>query len=311
MADEILKEQQAKIFPLVVQVSECLQINPQEAQQLLERLLYILPRTINSLENNVRELEEKQRRLEDEGEAIRRDSDSLQQAQNSLKSNIDFLNTSKYNLQSSLDTANRDLSRAESDKCRAEKEKDDKVAGTVAGGVGAVVLGIFFPPSLALTVPAVAAGGAQAIRSANREIDRCRNEISSINRSISEKEQQIREANSKIATNKSSIEELELRKQQLHVELGKVKNRSVFMLRAKKYFKQLLVAVEAGQNQTDLVHKFVQMANQEEQYIIHNNEGMRIVARSFAAAWEEVEIVMNNDEEEFMNIDFVEVPHLQ
>ena len=70
-----------------------------------------------------------------------------------------------------------DLSRAESEKRRAEKETDNAVAGTVAGGVGAVVLGILFPPSLAVTVPAVAAGGTISISNANNEIDRCRSRI--------------------------------------------------------------------------------------------------------------------------------------
>ena len=39
--------------------------------------------------------------------------------------------------------------------------------------------------------------------------------------------------------------------------------------------------------------------------------GVRIVARSFAEAWEEVDEVMSNDTDGFMKITFVEVPHLK
>ena len=271
---------QIRIYSLVVLASQSLQTNPQEAQQHLEKLKDTIPKTIDSLEKNKRELDEKQKELENEGESIQRDIGSLQQAQNSLRSNVNSLNASKAGLQSSLDSANSDLSRAESDKRRAESKKDDAVAGTVAGGVGAAVLGILFPPSLAVTVPAVAAGGTISISNANNEIDRCRSGISSIRGSIAEKERQISAANSEIATNQSSIAELDHRKQQLHVELGKVKKSSVFMQKAESYFGQLKVAVEGGQNLTERLHKFVETANQEEQYTILDSEGVKIVAPS-------------------------------
>ena len=293
MADDaIANAEQIRIFSLVVLASQSLQTNPQEAQQHLEKLKDTIPKTIDSLEKNKRELDEKQKELENEGESIQRDIGSLQQAQNSLRSNVNSLNASKAGLQSSLDSANSDLSRAESDKRRAESKKDDAVAGTVAGGVGAAVLGILFPPSLAVTVPAVAAGGTISISNANNEIDRCRSGISSIRGSIAEKERQISAANSEIATNQSSIAELDHRKQQLHVELGKVKKSSVFMQKAESYFGQLKVAVEGGQNLTERLHKFVETANQEEQYTILDSEGVKIVARSFAEAWEEVDKIL-------------------
>ena len=274
-----------RIFPLVAQASNFLQTNPQEAQQSLVKLKNTIPSIIDSLERTKRKLEEKQRELESEGESIHRDIGSLQQAQNSLKHTVNSLNVSKAGLLSSLDSANNDLSRAESDRRRAESKKDDAVIGTVAGGVGAVVLGIFFPPSLAVTVPAVAASGTISIVSANEKVDRCRDRISSIRGSIAEKEQQISAANSDIATNQSRIAEHDRRKQQLHVELGKVKNSSVFMLKADSYFGHLKVTVEGGQNPTGLLHRFVDKANQEEQYTILNSKGVKIVARSFATAW--------------------------
>ena len=44
--------------------------------------------------------------------------------------------------------------RSREERLKAESKKDDAVIGTVA-----VFLGILFPPSLAVTIPAVAAGG--------------------------------------------------------------------------------------------------------------------------------------------------------
>ena len=88
-----------------------------------------------------------------------------------------------------------------------------------------------------------------------------------------------------------------------------MKNSWVFMLRAESYFEELKNTVERGQNLTDLLHVFVDKANQEEQYTILNSEGVKIVARSFAEAWKEVDTVMTNDQEGFMKITFIEVPH--
>ena len=300
-----------KIFPLVAKASQSLQTNSQEAEQHLEKLKDTVPKTIESLERTKGKLDEKKKRLENEGESIQREIGSLQQAQNSLRSSVNSLNVSKAGLQSSLDSANSDLSRAESDKERAERERKRAVDGTVASGFGALVLGILFPPSLAVTVPAVAAGGTISISNANNEIDRCRSRISSIGGSIAETERQISAANSEIATNQSHIADHDRRKQQLHEELGKVKESSVFMQKAESYFGQLKVAVEGGQNPTDLLHRFVETANQEEQYTILNSKGVQVIARSFAEAWEEVDEVMSNDQEGFMKITFVEVPHLK
>ena len=292
----------AKIFSLI---ANCLQTNSQEANQLLENI----KQTIAKIVALINEEKSLQRELENEGESIQRDIGLLQQAQNSFRSNVDSLKASKAGLQSSLDSANSDLSIARSDKHRAEKKKDGAVARTVAGGVGAVAFGIFFPPSLAVTVPAVAAGGTISISNANREIDSCRSRISSIRGSIAEIERQISAANSEIATNQSRIVELDCRKQQLHVELGKVKNKSVFMLRAANYFRELQVTIEDEQNPTSSLLNFVDKANEEEQYTILNSEGVKIVAQSFAEAWKVVEDkIMSGDRENFMKITFVEVP---
>lgn len=151
------------------------------------------------------------------------------------RSNVDSFNANKATLQSSLDSANSDLSRAESDKERAERKKRRAVDRTVATGVGAAVMGILCPPSLILTVPAVAASGTISISDANNKIDRCRSRTSSIRGSIAETERQISAANSEIATNQSSIAEHDQRMQQLHEELGEVKNKSTFMQKAKSY----------------------------------------------------------------------------
>ena len=43
---------------------------------------------------------------------------------------------------------------------------------------------------------------------------------------------------------------------------------------------------------TERLHKFVETANQEEQYTILDSEGVKIVARSIAEAWEEVDKII-------------------
>ena len=79
--------------------------------------------------------------------------------QDELSKKMISLNVSLTELNSSLRSAESDLIEAENERLKAESKKDDAVIGTVAGGVGAVFLGILFPPSLAVTIPAVAAGG--------------------------------------------------------------------------------------------------------------------------------------------------------
>ena len=291
-----------KIFPLI---ETCLKTNLPDSNELLLGIKETTAKIV-ALLNKEKSV---QCELESKGEAVQRNINSLQQAQKSLRSTIDSLNASKYSLQRSLDSANSALSSAESDKRRAEREKENAVAGTVAGGVGAVVLGIFFPPSLAVTVPAVAAGGSISISNANKEIDSCRDKISSIRGSIAEKERQISSANNDIATNQRRIAEYEQSKQQLLQKLGEVKKGSVFMRKAADYFEEMQVAIEGEQNSKDMLLNLFNRANQEEQYIMLNSEGVKIVAQSFAAAWEEVEdLIISKDQEEFMKITFVEVP---
>ena len=220
---------QNQIFSLVAQASDCLQTNPQEAQRHLEKLKNALPTIIDSLERTKRELEERQRKLESEGEAIARDIKSLEQEQDSLRDKVNSLIASKAGLESDLECAKRDLERAESEKRKAESKKDDAIIGTVAGGVGAVLLGVLFPPSLIATVPAVATAGTISIVEADKAVDRCKSRVSSVRGSISDTEAQIRSANNDIANNQRRIAEKGPRKQQLHKELGQVKNSSGFM----------------------------------------------------------------------------------
>ena len=305
-------QQQPKIFTLVAETSTSLETNPQLAQKCLEHLQEKVPQVNLALKKNKNELEAQQNNLEKEGESIRRERDLLLQNQTGLKREIDSLNATKSGYQSSLSSAQSDLNRAESAKWRAEKEKDDAVAGTVAGGVGAAVLGILFPPSLIVTAPAVAMGGASAISDANKEIDRCRGNISSIRGDINRVERQISDVNSRISTIQQQVSSLEQRQQVLHNQLGEVKNKSAFIGKAVSYFGELQVAVQAGGDRTNLLQKIATKANQEERYTILTSNGTRIVADSFAKAWEEVEDkVVSGDNAGFMGITFVTVPHLQ
>ena len=61
MADDaIANAEQIRIFSLVVQASQSMQTNPQEAGQHLEKLKDTIPKTIDSLEKNKPQLDEKQ-----------------------------------------------------------------------------------------------------------------------------------------------------------------------------------------------------------------------------------------------------------
>ena len=119
-------------------------------------------------------------------------------AEQSLQREIQGLQASKARNEALLQNQRRCLSKAESEKCEAEKRKDGAVTGTIAGGVAAVVFGAIFPPSLAVTVPAVAAAGTISISDANKAVDRCRDEIRDIEGKIDREAQEIRNAESKI-----------------------------------------------------------------------------------------------------------------
>ena len=312
MAVDQVGQQQPKIFTVVAETCSSLETNPQLAQKHLEHLREKVPQVILALKKKKNELEMQQNDPEKEGESIRRERDLLLQKQTELKRKIDSLNATRSEHQLSLSSAESDLDRAKSAKQRAENEKGNAVTGTVAAGIGATVLGIFFPPSLIVTVPAVAIGGASAISSANREIDRCHGNISSIKEKINRVEQQISDVNRRISANQQQVSELKQKLQVLNNDLGKMKNKSVFLLKAANYLDELQVAVQAGGDRTNLLHKIVTKANKKECYTIQTSSGTRIVADSFAKAWEEVEDkVVSGDNAGFMGITFVTVPQLQ
>ena len=197
----------------------CLQTNSQEAHQHLDKL--------KNIDLTKSKHEGKMMELNSELESIQRDIDSLQQSKKASRDKIDSLNASKADWQSSLDSANSDLSRAESNKHKVEKEA---VAGAIVSGVGATVLGVLFPRSLAVTVPGIVAAGSVIIINLNKEIDRCKEIISSIRGSVAEKERQISAANSETNNLQSKIVELDRKKQQLHEEIKKMKNSSKNLL---------------------------------------------------------------------------------
>ena len=84
-----------KIFSLV---TNCLQTNPQEANQLLENI----KQTIAKIVALINEEKSLQRELENEGESIQSDIGSLQQAQNSLRSDVDSLKARTIKLDCSI-----------------------------------------------------------------------------------------------------------------------------------------------------------------------------------------------------------------
>ena len=208
--------------------------------------------------------------------------------------------------------ARRELRNAESDKRDAEKKKSDAVAGTIGGSVGAVVLRILFPPSLAATIPAVVTAASVTITQADKAIDASKEKISDAERSVKRENGQIRSANDKIADYEREISALSRKQKGLHEERGVLRKTIVFLQQAVTYFGQLRVAVEGGQQRTDLLYKILDKANSRRQYKILDSRGTTTVVNSFAEAWKQVEkSIMSGEQRGYLRIDFEGQPQLE
>ena len=238
----------------------------------------------------------------------------MQQKLNRLGSELNMLNARKNELKKSLDSEKKILKTAEEEKSFAERQKIVAVAGTAFGGFGVALLGVVFPPSLFVTVPAITVAGVTSIAIASEKIEQCEAKISKIEGAIQEKKQEIRTTNNDITNTRSRITELKNKQQQQHFKLEKVKNSRKFMQRAVNYFKELQDIVKGGQNTTNQLLSFVAKINREERYriVLSSDEDVTIVASSFAEAWKVVEDkIMSGDQEDFMKIIFEEVPDLR
>ena len=149
---------------LVARASQCLQSNPHTAQSGLDVIRKSIPSVLLELNKLQNDRERKRDELEREQTSLGRQINAKEDSKNKLKRDINAMEKRKARNEALLNDARRELRNAESDKRDAEKKKSDAVAGTIGGSVGAVVLGILFPPSLAATIPAVVTAASVQIR---------------------------------------------------------------------------------------------------------------------------------------------------
>ena len=300
------------VLGLVAQASDSLQTDPRTAQKHLKRIKQAIPTFLEQLKKRKEELGKKRDELERDEASLQRQIGAAEDSKSTLKRETDELVAKRARNEAALEDAKRDLDKAEDQKREAMRKKDAAIGGTVGGAVGAVLLGIVFPPSLAVTVPAVAVAGTVSITEADKNIDRCKGRISEIERSLDEERRKISAANAKISDIERNVLELNRKLQALYDERGQLRNTTVFMQKAVTYFGDLQVAVQGGHNRTNLLHRMVELANKKERYSILNSKGGTTTVNSFSKAWEQVEDkVMNGDQAGYLGITFVEVPQLQ
>ena len=302
----------SQCLDLVNQVSVCYKSDPQVAQNHLEVIKNSSPLLLEELKSREKEREKKRDDLKHEESSLQYRINSKEAEKSKLRSQIRDIEARRARNEAQLKDRENDLRRAEENKSKASSKKDGAVAGTVVGGVGAVVLGIFFPPSLAVTVPAVAAAGTISIKEACEAVDNCRGRIRDVEQLIANDKRQIDSANSEINAVQQDIASLQSRLKSLYSDRGQLRMTISFLHQAVTYFSELQVAVEGGQQRTELLHKLMQHVNKKQQYKILDSKGMVIVANNFVEAWRRVEdSVMNGKEAGFVNIEFDDLSKIE
>ena len=279
----------SQCIELVKKASECYRNDPNAAKGYLKKIKMYTPDLLEGLKIVEKERERKRDELQGEERQLEYQINSKESEKERLRKDIGDIEARRARNEAQLEDRKNDLRAAESKKRDALREKDNAVAGTVAGGVGAGILGIIFPPSLIVTVPAVAAAGTISITDANEAVDRCRDRVRDVERDIENDRQKIQSANDTISGIQSDIGRLQSKLQPLYSERGNVRKTIVFLQKAVTYFAELYGAVEGGQQRTGLLHRLVELATKRERYTILNSRGVTIVANSFGEAWGKVE----------------------
>lgn len=288
---------------LITEASKCLATDPETAEVHLQSIRELTPKFMEQLKEKEVELEKNTKELKQREASLEGQINSKEREQDNLRGRIRNLEVDLSRHEAQLSEYKDDLRRAESMKRKAQSRKDAAVAGTVASGAGALLLGIVFPPSLVVTVPAVATAGTISINDANDNIRRCRSSISSVESSISSVRSSLQSIRGQISSLSSDISSLKVQKSSLYAERGKLRNTIVFLQQAVTYFEELNVAAKGGSQKTNLLLKLVHMANEKKRYRILTSKGGATVAHSFAEAWQQVEEKIINDHEGFLSID--------
>ena len=279
---------------LVVQVSETFRRGDLKvAQKQLESLTSTARRLIEETNKKVCFLKVRDEELKEEEKVLHRKIGSTESSLRQQKATVNSLEAEKSEVNAVLEDHKQELRRAESRKHDAERKKEESTTGTVVGSAAADLLGIFFPPSLAVTVPVVAAIGGTAIAEAQKSIDRQQKAISEIQDSISNKNREIERQNSQIREIARNISALESQKGSLEQERGQLRQTIVFLQQAITYFEELKVATEGGKQRTELLHRIAEKLTARETYSITSSKGAQKVCHSFMEAWENVEEKLN------------------
>ena len=283
---------------LVVQVSETFKRGDlEEAQEQLQRLTGTATRLIEEITEKVRSLKARDEKLKEEEKELHRKIGSAEGSLHQLKASVNSLEAEKAGMNAVLEDNKRELRRAESEMRDAERRKENSTTGTVAGGVAAGLLGIFFPPSLAVTVPAVATIGGISIAEAQKKVDQKKRVVSEKENSVSNKNREIERQNSRIREIECNISALESQKRSLEQERGQLRQTIVFFQQAIAYFEELKVATEGGKQRTELLHCIAEKLTARVTYSITSSKGAQKVCHSFKEAWENVKEKLNAGEQ--------------
>ncbi len=228
----VIPQTGSQCLDLATRAVECLQSDPEVAQQYLEVIKQSTPTLLEKFEERVTALETKRDELQHQDASLSREIGAKEEAKQQLQREINNLEAKKVRDEASLEDARRQLCEAEIKRNDAQERKEGAVGGTVATSVGAVVLGVFFPPTLLVTAPAVAAIGTISIKEASDAVDRYRARVSGRQRDIEEEKSKIQEANKGISGIESEISDLTSKQATLHANRGHLRTEIVFLQKA-------------------------------------------------------------------------------
>ena len=281
---------------LVVQVSETGRGDLKEAQKQLESLTTSARKLTEEANKKMCFLKGRDEELKEKAQVLHREIGSAEGSLRQLKASVNSLEAEKAGMNAVLEDHKRELRRAESEMRDAERRKENSTTGTVAGGVAAGLLGIFFPPSLAVTVPAVAAFGGITIAQAQKKVDQKKRAVSEIECSISNKYREIERQNSRIREIECNISTLESQKRSLEQEWGQQRQTIVFLQQAISYFEELKVAAEGGEEITEPLYHVAKKFTARQTYSITSSKGCQKTCHSFMEAWRNIQEKLNAGE---------------
>ena len=283
---------------LVVQASETFRSGDlQVAQKQLKCLSGIAERLIEESIEKERILKVRDDEQKEEEKTLHRKIGDAEVALNQQRDRVRNMEAEKARMNAVLADHKQDLERAESKKHDALKARQRSTTGTVAGGVAAGLLGVFFPPSLAVTLPAVAAIGGTHIACDQARMDQQRKVISETQNLISNKNREIERQNSQIRDIERDMSALESQKRSLEQERGQMRQTIVFLQKAITFFEELKAATEGGKQRTDLLHRITEKLTARETYSITTSNGCHKMCHSFVEAWGHVEEKMKSGEQ--------------